>query len=125
MGRSGRVTLKRKPERLPPWFKLLLVTIALASASLLVNAVAGRDGLLELQRQEDNYQKLRVEVLEKQDLMDRLEAEASRGEDDPLLQEKIAREELDLVREGEIVYRLHPGERSQEAPGDPGGQPVD
>lgn len=125
MGRSGRVTLKRKPQRLPPWFKLLLVTIALASASLLVNAVVGRDGLLELQRQEERYQRLRGDVLEQQDRLDRLEAEARGAEDDPLLQEKVAREELDLVGEGEIIYRIHPEGSSMEPAGDPRGQPVD
>ena len=110
MARRGQVALKRKPQKLPVWFKLLLVTIGLASVSLLVTAVVGRDGLLDLQRQQERHQRLRLEVLEQQDRLGRLEAEARAGQDDQPLQEKIAREELDLVREGEIVYRLHTAE---------------
>ena len=30
MARGGRVTLKRRPQKLPVWFKALLVTVALA-----------------------------------------------------------------------------------------------
>lgn len=125
MSRGGPIALKRKPQRLPLWFKLLMVTMVLASASLLVNAVVGRDGLLELQLQEERFQKLRVEMLEQQVRLDHLEAEANKEEDDPLLQEKIAIEELDLVREGEIIYRLHPGEPSPETRKDRVEQPVD
>jgi cell division protein FtsB len=112
MARGERVALKRKPQRLPLWFKVLLITIFLASASLLVNAVVGPDGLLELQRQEERFQRLRLDVLEQQGRLDLLEAEARGGEEDRPLQEKIAREDLDLVGEGEIVYRLHVGEPS-------------
>ncbi len=120
MARGKRVALKRKPQRFPPWFKLLLITISLASASLLINAVVGEDGLLELQRQEERFQRLRVEMLEQQGRLDLLEAEARGGEGDQPLQEKIAREDLDLVREGEIVYRLHDGEQSSPGLGDRG-----
>ncbi len=125
MSRGRRVTLKRKPQKLPVWSRLLLVTIVLASASLLVNAVVGRDGLLDLQRQEEHYQQLRLEVLEQQDRLERLEVEARGSGADLQLQERIAREELDLVAEGEIVYRLHPGEVPPDAPQPPVNPPVD
>jgi len=124
MGRGRRVTLKRRPQRLPRWFKFLLGFTALASASLLVNAVVGRDGLLELQRQQERYQTLRQKVLEEKDQLDRLEAQV-RGLEDRPGQERIAREDLDLVGEGEIVYRFHPGEPAPPSAPEPSVPPVD
>jgi cell division protein FtsB len=121
MARGGRVTLQRKPQKLPVWFKLLLVSVGLASASLLVTAVVGRDGLLDLQRQQERHQRLRLDVLEKQDRIDRLEAKARAGQGDQPLLEKIAREELDLVGDGEIVYRIH----DEQSPPPPPADPVD
>jgi len=98
--------LKPKTQKLPAWFKVLLVTVSLASVWLLATAVVGRDGLLELQEQQERYQRLRAEVLEGQQRLQQLEAEAA-GESGLRQQEKVAREDLDMVREGEIVYRLH------------------
>jgi len=110
MTRRKDFTLKRRKQKLPMWFKLVLGTMGGMSLVFLVNAVIGHGGLLELQNQQRRYEAIRSKTMELQEEVMHLERERLASEKDPLLRERIAREKLGLVREGEVVYILNTGE---------------
>ena len=94
---------------------ILVVILGLALLGLAVQAVFGPSGHLEMQRLEEESQSLirKKEALESgnRQVLDEIESLKT----DPDTIEKIAREELGLVREGEIKIVTKPG-----APGYPG-----
>jgi len=86
------------------WWKLALVCAALAGWVYLL--VAGDGGLLELRetRRELADLEARVDRLVAQN--DSLSSVLKRLENDPAYLEKVAREDLGMVKPGERLYRL-------------------
>lgn len=108
--RSGVEPLRRKrvsPARPPAWRRrgvhLLLGFVTLV---LIIDALVGEKGLLESMRARRQYQEVArsLDGLKRENA--RLRDEARRLRQDPAAIESLAREELGLIRPGEIVFIL-------------------
>ena len=86
-----------------------LVALGLALYFALQGGEYGTLDLVALRRQEAD-ERARVAALER--LVDSLEKVAVAIERDPRTQERVARESLGMIRRGEFLYRLVPGDSS-------------
>ena len=86
--------------------RTVLVLVLLVSLSLTVAALFGRQGLLELVRYRAERQRLLEEIAALELEVERLETEIQALDSDPGAIERLAREELGLAREGEILVFL-------------------
>jgi cell division protein FtsB len=109
--RTGRVEpLRRKrvaPVARPVWRRRgLHLALGFVTLVLVIDALVGEKGLLESMRAGRQYQQLErsVEDLKRENA--RLREEARRLTDDPAAIESLAREELGLMRPGEVVFIL-------------------
>lgn len=93
----------------------LLCSIFVAGS---VAALFAEGGYLDLQRLRDEVQTLEGEIEAGKTNLRRLERQVERLERDPLARERIAREELGLVRPGEIDFLL-PKEPESEGSSEP------
>ena len=66
----------------------------------MVDALVGDKGLLETMRARRQYRDLAVDLAQKRQ-------ENARLRDDPKQIESVAREELGLMREGEVLFIVH------------------
>ncbi|MDL1952272.1 septum formation initiator family protein, partial [Acidobacteria bacterium ACD] len=76
---------------------------------------------LEVRRQRQRLAELQSEISALAAENEQLEAEVSRLEKDPAAVEKIAREELNFVRPGDVVLVLPPGWEGRVKGPPPGG----
>lgn len=90
------------------------MTVAAVLFLLLLLAVAGVRSWRDLERARDRQTQLEAEVQETEIRIEALERRIQRLRHDPLLLERLAREELNLVREGEVVFVLPRGDGSPE-----------
>jgi len=81
------------------WILFLIVLI-----SVIIIFLVGDRGVLELYRRKLIYQHLEAEINKLLQEDERLKEEIRLLREDPFTMEKIAREELGLVKPGEIVY---------------------
>ena len=81
-------------------------------------------GLLRVKRQREQLARAREEVAELEAANRRLEAEVQALKSDPRALEKIAREELNLVKPGEVVLVLPDGWEKRVKPAPPAATPV-
>jgi cell division protein FtsB len=110
-GRNGSVEPLRRtrvaPANPPLWRRrgvhLLLGFVALV---LVIDALVGEKGLLESMRARRQYQQLARSLEDLRRENARLREEARRLNEDPAAIESIAREELGLMRSGEVVFIL-------------------
>ncbi|HWO43167.1 MAG TPA: septum formation initiator family protein [Candidatus Eisenbacteria bacterium] len=98
----------RPPER---WLHYVL---ALAIALLCVTAIVGDRGLLHLARLQSEKQRLDEQNYRLQKENESLQRQIARLRRDDSYLEQVAREELNLVRPGEIIYRFRPRPPSRE-----------
>jgi len=82
------------------------VTVAAVLFLLLLLGVAGARSWRDLDRARDRQADLELEIAETEERIETLERRIQRLRRDPLLLERLAREELNLVREGEVVFML-------------------
>lgn len=82
------------------------VTVAAVLFLLLLLAVAGARSWRDLELARDRQAQLEAEVEETEIRIQALERRIQRLRHDPLLLERLAREELNLVRESEVVFVL-------------------
>jgi cell division protein FtsB len=82
------------------------VTVAAVLFLLLLLGVAGARSWRDLDAARDRRASLELEVAEAETRIDALERRIQRLRRDPLLLERLAREELGLVKEGEVVFVL-------------------
>jgi len=109
--RAGRVEpLRRKrvaPVNRPLWRRrgvhLLLGFVTLV---LVIDALVGEKGLLESMRARRQYQQLERSLEDLKRDNARLRDDARRLTEDPATIESLAREELGLMRPGEVVFIL-------------------
>jgi cell division protein FtsB len=66
------------------------------------------DGLGRLRHLEAEKQRADEEVSRLSEQIRRLRAEVRRIKDDPTMVERVARDELGLVRQTEVVFQFHP-----------------
>ncbi len=87
-------------------YKFWLMVSLLLSLSLIGMAILGEDGFLRVQALEQELQAVqaRVQALREENTLLRQEVYALKH--DPYFIEKLAREELGLVRPGEIVFQF-------------------
>ncbi len=85
-----------------------------------VAAFVGQGGYLDMLRLRGEIEGLRAEIGRRQAVVDRLQQQVQGLEQEPAARERIAREQLGLVRSGEIDFLL-PRERTPlgAAPGSP------
>ena len=84
--------------------RILNVILGFATVVLMVDALVGEKGLLARMRARDEYRKqfATLEALKNQNA--KLREKAASLRDDPAASEAIAREELGLIREGEVLF---------------------
>jgi cell division protein FtsB len=107
---AGVEPLRRRrvaPAPPPPWRRrgvhMLLLFVTLV---LVIDALAGEKGLLESMRARRQYQQLARSLDDLRRENARLRDQVRRLRDDPAAIESLAREELGLVKPGEIVFIL-------------------
>ena len=85
-----------------------LLIVAMVAGTLWLAAIFGRHGLLEVVRYRQERDRLQQEIarLEKQQVD--LQREIKSLRTDPLALERLAREELNMARPGEVVVLLDP-----------------
>jgi cell division protein FtsB len=82
----------------------------------LVAAMFGQGGLLDLLRLHEDLGTARAELAEQQARVQSLRRQVERLRSDPAARERVAREELGLVKPGEVVFLLPRGEDDEEEP---------
>ena len=83
--------------------KVLAVTIFLAGTAALV---FGERGLMDVHRAKKELREILTRVKAKKEVVARLRSEVSRLESDPEALERVAREQLNLAKPGEIIILL-------------------
>ncbi len=83
--------------------KVLAATIFLAGTAALV---FGERGLMDVHRSRQDLQDIRAKVKAKKEAVARLQSEVTRLETDPEALERVAREQLNLAKPGEIIILL-------------------
>lgn len=106
--RRQRVTAGRPAAWRRRGLHLLLVFVALV---LVVDALVGEKGLLESMRARRQYRNVAVSLENLRRENARLRDEARRLREDPAAIESLAREELGLIRPGEVVFILKDGKK--------------
>jgi cell division protein FtsB len=107
---AGVEPLRRKrtaPAPPPAWRRRgLHLLLAFVTLVLVIDALAGEKGLLESMRARRQYEQLARSLDDLKRENARLRDEARRLREDPTAIESLAREELGLVRPGEVVFIL-------------------
>ena len=103
---SDTLLLKPLPRRQDnPWLRRALV---LATVVVLADALFGERGVAELLRARQDYAAARAELVALQQKNAGLREQARRLWDDPSAVEAVAREELGLIRPGEVLFVVKP-----------------
>ncbi len=88
----------------------MLAALALALYFAIQGGEYATSDLLELQREEALE---RAEVARLERVVDSLELTAQAIERDPRTQERVAREAFGMIRKGEFLFRLVPGDSAR------------
>jgi cell division protein FtsB len=98
-----------------PWrTQALNAVLGFVTVVLVVDALFGNRGLLETMRARRQYAQVEADLARKRHENDRLRDYIRRLREDPSAIESVAREQLGLIREGEVVFILRdvkPGAR--------------
>ncbi len=100
---------RRTPAAPPPAFtpfrtRLLNYVLGLVTLVLVVDALVGDRGLLDTMRARRQFSELSVALAQKRTEKARLRDDIRRLKEDPGAIEALAREQLGLIREGEVVF---------------------
>src|SRR5437899_10258733 len=79
--------------------------LGVALAALLVHDISGTHGFLAMRRTQKEIERLRREIRQVTAENRELDAQVKALKSDPKLIERIAREELGLAREGELIFK--------------------
>jgi cell division protein FtsB len=101
---NGKATLYRN----------LMLALLLASVALIVHNIFGQNGYLALRRQRKELQTLQQQILQLKQENEQLDKENRALKSDPAAVERLAREQMHLVKPGEKVYTL-PDKEGQKA----------
>lgn len=83
------------------------MAVGFVSVVLVVDALVGNRGLLETIRARRQYAELAADLARKRAENDRLRDEIRRLREDPSTIESVAREQLGLMRQGEVLFIIH------------------
>ncbi len=93
------------PSLLAPWrTRLLNYALGFVTIVLVVDALVGDKGLLDTMRARRQYAQISADLARKRNENARLREEIRRLNDDPAAIESLAREELGLMRDGEVLF---------------------
>ena len=84
--------------------RLLNYALVFVTIVLVVDALVGDKGLLDTMRARRQYAQLAADLARTREENDQLRAEIHRLLDDPAHIESVARDELGLMREGEVLF---------------------
>jgi cell division protein FtsB len=108
-GQKGPAPLRRK--RVTPVVsdsgrrrKYLNLLLGFVTVVLLVDALVGEEGLMDRLRAREEYEKASAELAALRRENARMREEKQRLQNDPAMIEGIAREELGLIRPGELLF---------------------
>jgi cell division protein FtsB len=88
-----------------PWrTRLLNYVLAFVTVVLVVDALVGDKGLLDTLRARRQHEALSAALAQKRQENDRLRDDIRRLKEDPGAIESLAREELGLMRKGEVLF---------------------
>lgn len=107
--RQGPEPLRRKRIVAPPAAssrrrKVLNLLLGFATVVLLVDSLVGEKGLIERMRARQQYAAAAASLESLKAQNSRMREQARRLRDDPAAIETIAREELGLIRPGELLF---------------------
>ena len=103
--RRSRTPIAAPPS---PWrSRLFQYGLALITVILVVDALVGEKGFLDTLRARRQYRAVAAALAQKRQENARLREEIRLLRDDPKRIEAVAREELGLMREGEVVFIVH------------------
>jgi len=83
--------------------------LVFAGGVLIVDALVGDKGLLEMMKKREQYQALEQSLAEMRAENARLREQARRLTDDPAAIEELARRELGLIKPGEKLFIIRDG----------------
>jgi len=87
--------------------RVLQYGLAFVTIVLVVDALVGDKGFLDTLRARRQYREAAVALAQKRQENARLREEIRRLREDPSRIESLAREELGLMREGEVLFIVH------------------
>ena len=101
--------LRRRKPAVPPAFtplrtRLLNYVLAFVTVVLVVDALVGDKGLLDTMRARRHYSETSASLAQKRHENARLREDIRRLKEDPGAIEALAREQLGLIREGEVLF---------------------
>ena len=97
-----------QPVAAPQWrTRLLNYALVFVTVVLVVDALVGDKGLTDTIRARRQYAELAASLAQKRQENARLRDEIRRLREDPKRIEAVAREELGLMREGEVLFIIH------------------
>ena len=99
---------RKAPEAAPsPWrTRLLNYVLGFVTAVLVVDALIGDKGLLDTLRARRQHRALAAELAQKRHENARLRDDIRRLKEDPGTIEALARQDLGLMRDGEVLFIL-------------------
>ena len=103
--RRSRTPVAASPS---PWrSRLLQYGLAFITVILVVDALVGDKGFMDALRAERQYREVTAALAQKRAENARLREEIRLLRDDPKHIEAVAREELGLMRDGEVLFIVH------------------
>lgn len=103
--RRSRTPVAASPS---PWrSRALQYGLAFVTIVLVVDALVGEKGFVDTLRARRQYRAVAAALAQKRQENARLRDEIRRLRDDPARIESVAREELGLLREGEVLFIVH------------------
>ena len=96
-------------RKILPFDKVFIILAALLGLLLIALGILGNNGIITYTQLKRNYKEMqqRVEKLDKEN--QKLVEEINQLRDNPEYIERIAREELGMVKPGEVLYRIRHG----------------
>jgi cell division protein FtsB len=94
-----------KQTFLQRWGGSIFVLLLMA---LVAHVLFGEHGFLAMRRAQQEVEKLRLEIAQLNEDNQKLSGEIQALKTDPQLIERIAREEMGLAKQGELIFKLPP-----------------
>lgn len=105
VSRAKKKSAAPKQSFLQRWGSTLFVLLLLA---LVAHVLFGQHGLLAMRRAQKEVGRLQQEIAQLNEENKKLAEEVQALKTDPKLIERIAREEMGLARQGELIFKLPP-----------------
>ena len=96
-----------------PWRKIIFLAVAALNLVLLVGFVVGDHGLISYLALRERHDGLTRQIVEADRVSRELSREIRLMTSDPGYQEMVVREELNYLRQGEVLYLFPEGETAK------------